>query len=370
MNALKRQLTIGCTALVSLPMAGCVERKESITVTRDGRVSMELRYKGDPSDFESGDAMPSEATGWLVETERETDSEGEESITLHAEQEFERGSTLPNTYSDPYDDDADLQLRFPTFLTIERAAGGTYYHFARTYERRPWAQVQYWQDFIMEGDTQKLADKPVEEMTRDDRVALISAFAGIEVTKQVEFAKAALAECAPDLPKHHWLIARQNLLHVFAEDGMLLEKPSLDFLGQENYLDSLMARCDALGNGDHDACYEAEAERVLSISYDAVVQSLRDDAGFRASDVAAFHRSYERARRRHEISNRLGGHHFKVCVEMPGRIIAHNADNRDDPNEDDATEAEVCWEMDGNAIRDRKFDMMVTSFVPASRTGK
>ena len=94
MNALKRQLTIGCIAVVSLPLGGCLERKETITVTRDGRVRMELRYTGDPSDFESGDAMPSGATGWLVETDRETDSDGEESITLYAEQDFERGSVL------------------------------------------------------------------------------------------------------------------------------------------------------------------------------------------------------------------------------------------------------------------------------------
>ena len=44
MNALKWQLAIGCTALVSLPVAGCLERKETISVTSDGRVKMEFRY--------------------------------------------------------------------------------------------------------------------------------------------------------------------------------------------------------------------------------------------------------------------------------------------------------------------------------------
>ncbi len=370
MNALKRHLAIGCTALVSLPVGGCLERKETITITRDGRVKMEFRYEGDPADFEGGDAMPSEVTMDQVAIERKVDDDGKETVILEAERSFEPGETLLESFAAPGDPDGDLHLLFPTSLTIERGDGGTYYHFARTYEARPWAYVQYWQDFVMEGETEKLADKPVEEMTRDDRIALIGAFAGLEAFKQVEFAKVALAECAPGLQQHHRLMARQNLLHVFTKDGMLPKKPSLELFGQEEFLDSLIARCDALANGDRDACYDAEAERVLSISYDALVQSLSEDAGFRASDLAAFHRSYERARRRHEITDQLGGHQFKVCVEMPGRIIAHNADSRDDPNEDDASEAEVCWEMEGKAIRDRQVEMMVTSFVPASRSGK
>lgn len=370
MNALRRQFAIGCTALVSLPLAGCLERKETITITPDGRVKMAIQYKGDPADFEGGDAMPSEATMDRVTVRREVDNDGDEQVILEAERSFEPGETLLDSFAVTGDPDADLYLRFPTSLTIERGDGGTYYHFARTYEARPWAYVQYWQDFIMQGNTQKLAEKPVEELTHGDRVELIRAFAGIEAFKQVEFAKAALAECAPGLPQHQWLMARQNLLHVFAADGMLPDKQTLDLFGHGDYLDSLVARCDALPNGERDACYDQEAERVLSLSYEALVQSLRDNAGFKDADVAVFDLAYERAKRRYEITNMLGGHHFDVCVKMPGRIVAHNADDVKDLDEETGIGTEACWGMEGKGVRDRQFEMMVTSFVPASRSGK
>jgi len=370
MNALKRQLAIGCTTLVSLPLAGCLERKETITVTQDGRVKMEFKYKGDPADFEGGDAMPSEAVMDRIAINREVNNDGDEEVNLEAERSFEPGEMLLDSFAVAGGPDGDLYLRFPTSLTMERRDGGTYYHFARTYEARPWAYVQYWQDFIMQGDTQKLADKPVEELTLDERVELIRSFAGIEAFKQVEFAKAALAECAPGLPQHHWLMARQNLLHVFAADGMLPDKRTLDLFGHGDYLDSLVARCDALADGERDACYEQEAERVLSLSYQALVQSLRDNAGFKDADVAAFDRAYVRAQRRYEITNLLGGHHFEVCVKMPGRIIAHNADDVEDLDEETGIGTEACWGMEGKGVRDRQFEMMVTSFVPASRSGK
>jgi len=291
-------------------------------------------------------------------------------VILKAERSFEPGEALLDTFATADDPDGDLALHFPTTLTIERGDGGTYYSFARTYKSRPWAYVQYWQNVIMEGDTKKLADKPVEELTQDERVKLIRAFAGIEAFKQVEFAKRALNECAPGLPQQHWLMARQNLLHVFMADGMLPDKRTLDLFGHGDYLDNLVARCDAMADDARDACYEQEAERVLSLSYDAFVQSLRDDAGFNEADVAAFDAAYQRAKRRYEITNALGGHHFEVCVKMPGRIVAHNADDLEDLNEETGVATEACWGMDGKGLRDRSYEMMVTSFVPASRPGK
>ncbi len=62
-------------------------------------MTINLTYKGEPGDFVDGDAMPSEATGWVVSTAR--DQEGDrESLTLLGEQSFEPGATLPNTFAD------------------------------------------------------------------------------------------------------------------------------------------------------------------------------------------------------------------------------------------------------------------------------
>ena len=217
-------MTVHRTCCIVLPLAtlaactGCPFRKEHITVTADGTVLMRLEYEGSAEELERFDALPSRETGWKVKREiKKQDKEGdEETHVLTAERRFAPGEPLPRNLAKENDPEADLYLDFPTTLTIQDRADGLYFHFRRTYTPRRWAYVQYWHDSI-EDDIKKLGDKPVDELTRDDRLKIVQAFATLEALTQLEFAKEALAECEPELPPEYGLLARQALMSVYEE---------------------------------------------------------------------------------------------------------------------------------------------------------
>ena len=347
-----------CTAV--LPAAGCLKRSEEITVYRDGRVSTALEYEGDTAEYDARDAMPSEITWRDVSYRTEIDNDGEETRILTARQDFAPGEQLPESYAEPGDPNADLYTRFPTTLSIERRRNETYYHFRRVYEPRRWAYVQYWHDQFIDDHVKKIMDKPVEELTRLDQIQLIQALVGVEAFKQVEFAKAALAECEPELLPEHWLLARRALLQSYKDDRLLVGCDKLQiFIEGENYVtnvDPIIDRCGALPEESRDECYVQEGQRVLANGYEALTSSLRDDSAFGTVRMQHFEEAYERAKKKFEITDTLAGHHFEICVTMPGSIVAHNADK-------DADEGEVCWEFGGDAFRDRPVELMITSRV-------
>lgn len=352
-------------SLITAPLSGCLERKETIRVTPDGRVRISLKYEGAPADFEGGDAMPSDDGGWDPFITREGAGD-DESMVLVSARSFDANAVLPSSYASEDDADKDLYLQFPTTLTVERDASGTYYHFSRRYLPRPWAQVQYWQDLALEGEGSDSIDHGAQDMTLDARIEIIKKFAAIEMFKQSEYAREALNQCAPDLGQRPRALARQCLMHVFSADPVLGDRPTPNLMENGTYLKKLVSRCDPLTEDERNQCYETEADRVLAVAYDAMVQSLRTDAEFSDADVRAFDRAFARAKRRHEITEAIGAHQFEICVTMPGRIVAHNAYDASGVQSDDGAFNRVCWEMEGKAVHDREVEMLVTSFVPAS----
>jgi len=362
--------TLLVTGLATMTLAsgvGCLERKETITVTRDGHVHIKLEYEGDAQEFEGGDAMPTQAVTDTFSSKRKVEDNGDEVVTVEAGRRFEPGAALPSNFAPPGDPDADLYVQFPTSVSTTRTRNGTYYQFSRTYTARPWAYVNYWQELVLDDEVKSLTGKPVDELTPDERIDLIRDFATVEAMKQVAFAKEALRECAPDLPQRFGLMARQKLLHVFMPDEMLPMETSLN-LDENEYLEAIVSDCDTRPADQRDACFEAEAEHVLALSLDAFVRSLREDAGFGAGGIAAFRASYDRAKRRYEITSLLGGHGWEVCAELPGSLVAHNGDSVE--LETKGGGCEVCWNFEGKAVRDRDVELMATSFVSTNAPGR
>ena len=64
MFARNRLMLMGSIAVTCVMLPACIERNEKIRVHRDGRVDMELSFKGDPSDFRSGDTLPGPGGVW------------------------------------------------------------------------------------------------------------------------------------------------------------------------------------------------------------------------------------------------------------------------------------------------------------------
>jgi len=355
-----RATAFGTATILGLAAcAGCVLRQEKIAIGRDGSAVIELEISGTPEELARGDALPSAQGGWDVERRTDWDKD-EEKTVLTTKRSFAPGEALPATFASPTDPNTDLYLSFPTEVRVEQRPDGMYYFFQRVYAPRNWVYVQYWQDVFFNKDVQKLGDKPVEQLTREERRSLIQAFASVEAFKQAELTKAALAECAPELPIENRLAARQALLDVYENYGLLDRGLRLNIFDKDDEpVYAIMNRCDLPTEDARNACYEAEASRLLGEAHSALLAKLHDDIGFGVVQLARFELAYHRALRRYEITNQLGGQQFEVTLEIPGRIVAHNGDEA--TFDEESGMSGVTWRFEGKAFRDRTHELTVVS---------
>ena len=330
--------TAAWLAVILLACPGCPRRTETIRVAQDGAVAIEFVFEGSEEELVNGDAMPSPETGWEVSRSVEVEDD-KEKHTLLATQEFQPGEDLPATFAAHGDPDRDIYLQFPTSVRIEERNDGTYYYFHRQYPSRPWQYIHYFEEIYLE-DESELVDKPVEELTEDERMDLISRFAAVEAQKQLVFTNEALAECTSDPSPVLGLLARQALVDVYEAE-----------MTEEAWVKP----CSLLSEEERIECFEVQAQRVRDMAYERITRSLTEHASFTRADLAAFDAAYGRAARRYELTGELRGHHFEVKVVMPGEIVAHNAD--DVTLDDEEGTAQATWAFDGRAFRDREQEL-------------
>jgi hypothetical protein len=100
---------------------------------------------------------------------------------------------------------------------------------------------------------------------------------------------------------------------------------------------------------------EAEAEAFEARLMETMRLTLLDQCRFSRRDCDLFMERFDWHQKRYEISEDLGDDVFEIHVEMPGVIVATNADSHD--------EGEASWEFDGKMLRDRVTELMATSRV-------
>lgn len=381
--------TLKCFALVPavllLIAGGCIKRSEKITIFEDGRVVLETEIKGDPDDVYNGDAMPTADSGWQIDDHLETDSEGKKELTRQATREIAAGQALPSSYATAQSRLDTIALQFPTTVTIEHRADGTYYHFRRIYQRREFAMVQYLQDQAMESDeAQAITQKEPEDVTDEERMTLARIFVDIAAKRTATYMEQVGLEMQSQIPQHALLEARRRALAVYTSDELMKQLAGL-------------LREDATDGGLADKLEQDLNARVRR----AATESLRE-LGVPSAAIDDFVERCTLANDAFEITEDLGDESWFVGVTMPGRIVAHNSFGDPsqllakmlEPVEQDgvvrqssisATVAvekdgrretvttieshesrsnNVAWEFDGKALRDRDVVLMATSFVP------
>ena len=268
---------------VAVPLlGGCLHRKESITISKDGSAVIRLDFEGDFDDLEFGDAMPSSQNGWKVTRSVEHHDDEKETHILTATQAFAAGMPLPATLASPTDPDGGLYLRFPTTYRTETRDDGVYHYFHRVYPPRAWAIVQYWEKALIEDRHEELAKKPIEELTAGERQTLFEAFAEVEARKQLEYAKDAVQEAAPLIPSETQLHARRALLDAYGAAD----------------LGAIAGRCiDTPDDESRGACFEEETAKLLSEAHDAYVEVLTRVAGLDPTQLASWERAYHTSQR-------------------------------------------------------------------------
>ncbi len=349
-------------SLAALAYGGCVLREETITISRDGAVLIELEITGSEEELAGGDAMPSARSGWDVQRRIEQD-EDEEKIVLTSSRRFEPSELLPRTFAAADDPDADLYLDFPTSVRMERRGESLYFYFRRTYTRRDWTYVKYWEDVFIDDRIEKLGDKPLEELNRADRVELVQALTAVEVFKQIELAQAAFSKCAFDLPPEAWLTARQAMLTSYEEGNLVPDaqqsKVFEDGVHYSTPVDGIIDRCGPLAEEERMECFTVEVERMLDRGFETLVDSLEQNAWVTRRQIVRFEEAFDRSRRRHSVTEVLGTHNFEIVVNMPGTLVAHNGDH--DDFDKDRGLSKVSWNFDGNAFRDRVQELVAVS---------
>lgn len=353
MNRLTMKQAIGLSLTGTLLLAGCIERKEHITVRSDGSVRIKVTHTSESWDeMYLGDAWPRVEGGWLAINNSELDDDGKETFTLEAEAMFPLEAQLPSSYEISKDPFPGTSIRFPTELIIEERRDGTYYHFSRTYTARPWAYVdairkeiesRFEEDDEEANSPQDLAEElltPVSlQSERDKQMKFIEALAEYEAVKLEHFSRLALADVVPRAPQDVYLHARQALLEATG---------GLDF----EYLVDLMMQEDSKTK---DSALEEEAQKFEQGARDGITQALRESNWLSGSQIREFFHRLDWHREYLNITEELEDDAFDITIEMPGEIVADNATGREGRT--------VNWSFTGAEFRDRDYRIMVTSRV-------
>ena len=323
--------------LAGLSAAGCIERRETITVDADGGAAVHVEFETRSfSELYEGDAIPTVEAGWLVEATIEKDAQDREVFRLEADALFLPGTGMPSSYASPRDAEPDLWLQFPTEVTVEERRTGTYYHFRRRYAARPWAHVQ-WARETFEKQLEELDIDEPSELPEEERAQLVRLLTTFQATKVRVFARAAFLEAMPDVPQDAWLFVRAALMRVAeARDPARF---------------AVLFGDDADEHGERVLAAEEEAFEAAAL--EAMEHVLRGRPDVDQGDVNAFVRRYRWHHRFDALTDELGDDRFTIEVTMPGEIVAHNAD--------EARNGTVTWKFSGEQLRDRELELMVTS---------
>lgn len=334
----KIYFTIALTAVISFLLFGCLERKEHITVKADTTVIIEANFSTESiNELIEGDALPSLQAGWFAEDSVIENDEGKKTFHISAQAIFPPDVELPKNFAALDDINPDLYLQFPTSLKIEQRDDGTYYHFYRKYERRPWANLETLKQQLLNEPLKEFEGKGLEELAKNDRSKLLKAFVDFESAKLITFARKAFLEVSPDLPQDYWLNVHQSMNQ---------------FKNEINY-DRLLALMEIPDKDERDEALETEAEQWELATINRLRQALKEHCYLGGSQIRNFMQRYDWHSRYYKITEDLGDDTFEITVEMPGEIVVSNADS--------VKGNEATWKFDGTQIRDRDLELMVTS---------
>ena len=320
-------------------LGGCLERIETITVEPDGTVLIEAVFKtDDPGELYEGDAIPSDAGGWLVDESEEMDDDGKTHYVVTAEGVFGPDVELPESYAVPGDQDTPQYLRFPTTVIIDTRPDGVYYHFHRRYPARAWAEIEALRELLLDEKTKHLKDKEEKDFTREDRTLLVRSYTDFEVAKLLTFARGAFLETTPDLPQDFWL----DVIATFRE------------LQGELDHDAIAEIMEIEDDDERNEAIDKEIKAWREKSFTTLQSALREHCGYDGRHMKTFLRLYEARLKAFDVTSGLGDDAFQITVKMPGEIVGSNADS--------VARDRVTWTFSGRRFRDRDVELMVSSW--------
>jgi len=320
-----------------LLLAGCLERKETIRVDRDGGVEIELTLTGEPAEFVGGDALPTLDSDWSVRDRIETDNKDRQTQIREARLRVPAGEPLPDSFAPADTPEYEASLRFPTELKIERRADGMYYHFKRVYQARQLARFEVYKEAVnLSGLLKEMEGKDPSELSDEQLHSLLTALRALEGFKYAEYVSGATGALEEHWPQHYGLLLRQTVLKHFEQAD----------------LEPVMALMREPQSPERDQAINDIGNELVAAIEPLLQEQLRELRVPRAQ-VEKFFEAYELEQARHHVTEDLGDESFEVAVAMPGEIVAHNADRIED--------RQAVWKFPAKMFMDRDWVLMVTS---------
>ena len=314
--------------LTCLLLTGCLERRETLTVARDGSLTMEATFEGPVGEFNGAALLPSREGGWAVEQEEREKGDDTER-TVRARQRF-AADQWPESFASG--DDVEVGLRFPTELTIERRRDGVYYHFVRVYEPRQLQRYKRHQEIFSKVWEEKFGELEFAEADPKTQKEAVGLLRDYELGRQLEYVEAGLAEVEEDWPLDLQLDTRAAFRRAYL---------TVD-------LDSLVELLnDETGDEDIEAVAAATQEEAREN-----MATLLKQRGRRRAEVDRFFAAIDREERVHKITEDLADETFEVSLNLPGEVVAH--DGRLEGNT-------VIWGFLGEGLMDRRQILRATS---------
>jgi hypothetical protein len=346
MNAIAQNVCkvsfVGFLAFALLP--GCVKRTETITVNKDGSVKLEVKVEGDRADMESGAPPLGRAHGWEFDEKIEKQDDDKENIIRTVRTTIPPGRPIPAAYPTNDPEGEALALQHPTTVTIERRADGTYYHFRRVFEARPWAYLNYYHQVLIEEPLERSGDKSPDELSPEKKQELVQNIIHLEGMKHLTHARRAALAIDPPMRQDHWV-----RIHAAV-------KEALDEVDTELVLELLEQ---SWSEEDSDDAVAGELTKLADQLNERITDAVRKTLlhlGMSKRYVAAFGDAIAEEKRRFAITEDYGDEKWDVYLSMPGRLIGHNGDSID--------EGKIKWSIDGKGFYDREVELLATSVVP------
>lgn len=325
---------------------GCVERKERLVISPDGSVLWQVNMRSDTlEDLLTGDAVPTPGALWIVRQEQERDEEGRVTHILNAETAFAPRRKLPQGFGRPQSIEEQTCLAFPTTITFEKRRDGTYCHFTRRYEARAWREIETLREQYVENVAGGLVDDPAA-WTPVQRLNITQALVRFEIEKHIHFTRQAWLATLPDEPQDGYLKVADSLRSIML---------TMDFARLSNLL-APPEEGGQIPEGAIEQAIKIESEQ-LQATIIAKLQEAAQQAGLEGSKANALLAACETQRRIFAATEDLNDDGFEIEVEMPGVIVASNAEQVDGGVSGNT----ILWKFKGESLHDNAIELIATS---------
>ena len=337
---MKREQLLLCSIIaILLIFTGCLERKETITVSNTGDVEILYELDGDARTFDNSCSYPTSERWDVREEKRSLDKDGKEKIKLIASQKITRGEQFPESFDS--NTEGKYPLLFPSELKIWSEGNKTYYRFERTYQARMFKRFNA-PDDISE-------DKELEE-----RVLNMGIFNVPESDRNQYVENLTIS-----MMYHTFSIYLEVVGDMIFHDQFPIskkyetEKKISDYI-EQTFTDTVILKILSLD------------ENKIDFAYDKLISDIESDVTEIISDMtdldqrkvgSPFRTSLKKIESMYEITEALSSDKFSITLHLPGSVITTNGFT--EPDE----QGTVFWEFSGEDLHDAHIPLYALSVV-------